>query len=154
MNQKTRPRWMLVLLAVIAVMAVGAIVVDDDTKSARTATEQRARVASDAPARTIEAARAAVDGDDYAAAIRIATAIGAMEADAVRKRIADRLARRTLTALRAGDRGRARTLLAEADDYPTTTRMRHARAGYEAAKARAKQRRHQRRRAAARDELG
>jgi len=94
---------------------------------------------------TIADARAAVNEDDYAAAIAIATALGAKEADSIRRRISNRIARRVFSALRAGNRGRARTLLIKADRYPRTQQVRRARASYKAAKAQAAQRARERR---------
>ena len=98
---------------------------------------------------TIDDARHAVDDDRYADATTIATAIGASAADCGPQAHRRRLARRASVALSAGDRSAARALLIEANDYPTTTQERQARASYRAATARAVQRRQQRRVAAA-----
>jgi hypothetical protein len=91
------------------------------------------------------AARRAVDDDDYASAVVIAGALTAAEARAIGRRIANRLARRALAAVRAGDRRRARAILIEARAYPRTSQVRFARARYKAAKRRAAGRRQQRR---------
>lgn len=97
---------------------------------------------------TLQDARDAVDGDDYTTAVAIATALGAGPANAIRRRIANRLAVRVLAAVRAGDRSRASSLLRQASRYPTTQQLRQARTSYKAAKARASQRAQARRDAA------
>jgi hypothetical protein len=146
MKRKNRPWWMWVLVAFLSVGILDAIIGDDGSNSPAAA--PRAAATSARPAQTIGDARRAVEDDHYRAAIAIATAIGTREVDSIRKRIANRLAERVLSAVRAGERGRAKTLLVEARDYPMTTRMRQARARYKAAKALAAQRAQQRRQAA------
>lgn len=144
--------WLWVLLEFVGLLTLVAIGCGEDQQSDTTASsEQRATTttedgqkavpAPETPARTMVQARQAVGDDDYATAVAITTSIGAEEADSIRRRIADRLAGRTRTALHAGDRGRARSLLIEANDYPMTARKRAARASYQAAKARALARR-------------
>jgi len=152
MKKPKRPWWIWVLLAIVGLLIIGAIAgdpdKDSDEQSAQQATTSRGSNQAGGtdttgvaePPRTIADAREAVDDDDYTTAVAIATAIGANEAATIRKRIANRLARRSLAALRAGSRGRARTLLIEANDYPMTTQMTQARTSYKAAKARAAQR--------------
>jgi hypothetical protein len=139
MKRKNRPWWMWVLVAFLSVGILDAIIGDDGSNSP--AATPRAAATSARPAQTIGDARKAVDNDHYRAAIAIATAIGTRDADSIRKRIANRLAQRVLSAVRTGERDRAKTLLSQADDYPMTTRMRLARARYKAATARAVQRR-------------
>lgn len=146
---KRQPWWTWVVLALLGLMALGAIVGDEDERSSEAPMERTDTTSGTAAARTLADARRAVDRDDYATAIPIAAAIGAQEEDGIARRISNRLAARTLAALRAGERGRARTLLIEADDYPTTARTRRARASYQAAKRRAVARRQQARRAQA-----
>jgi hypothetical protein len=153
MSGKKRPWWVWVLVVLVGLAVLGAIIGDDEKKSENTASQQTTTDAPEpiaeqstttttpeSPAQTIGDARQAVDEDDYDQAIVIATAISAAETDAIRERISNRLARRSLTALRAGSRGRARTLLIEANDYPMTTQKQYARASYKATKARAAQR--------------
>jgi len=84
---------------------------------------------------TLADAQEAVDGGNYASAITIATGLGATEANAIRRRISNRLARRVLSAVRKGDRSAAKRLLAQADRYPTTSPLREARERYKAAQA-------------------
>ena len=107
-----------------------------------------ATTAAPAP-QSIDDARAAVDAGEYRQAVTIARAIDESSVLQIRRRIANRIARRTLTALRAGDRPRAQTLLRQAARYPTTDLTRRARADYRAARARAAQRAQARRDAAA-----
>ncbi|MDQ3722849.1 MAG: hypothetical protein M3376_07255 [Actinomycetota bacterium] len=89
------------------------------------------------PAKAITDARQAVDADDYESAIAIIESSSDREARSVRRRIANRLASRALTALDVGKRGRARRLVAETADYPSTERARAARASLAAADAQA-----------------
>lgn len=156
---KKRRWWMWILLAVVGLVILGAITGGDDkgpdktavkrNAPARVAAEQRTTATTDEPVQTIDDARQAVDDDHYADAATIATAIDASAAASIRRRIANRLARRASVALRVGDHSGAKALLIEANDYPTTTQERQARASYKAATARAAQRRQQRRIAAA-----
>jgi hypothetical protein len=132
MKRKNRPWWMWVLVAFLSVGMLDAIIGDDGSNSPAAAARAAATSVKRTP--TIDDARKAVDNDHYRAAITIATAIGTREVDSIRKRIANRLAERVLSAVRAGERGRAKTLLSEADDYPMTARMRQAHARYKAAK--------------------
>jgi hypothetical protein len=79
-----------------------------------------------------------VDDDLYAEALTAAALLGNDDESYIARRIANRLARRTLFALDGGDRSRARFLLRKSQDYPTTSMSRQASAAYEAAQARAK----------------
>ena len=85
------------------------------------------------PAQTLADARDAVAGDDYARAVTIAVALGASKADAIRRIISNRIARRVQSTLSAGDRDEAGRLLRQSDRYPTTQLLRQARASYGAA---------------------
>ena len=85
------------------------------------------------PAQTLADARDAVAGDDYARAVAIAVALGASKADAIRRIISNRIARRVQSTLSAGDRDEAGRLLRQSDRYPTTQLLRQARASYGAA---------------------
>jgi|GEM_PF-2939109 len=90
------------------------------------------------PAQTLADARAAVAGDNYSLAIAIATALGAAKADAIRRIVANRIARRAQDALSSGDRDAAGMLLRPAGRaYPTTQQVRRVRANYKAAKPQA-----------------
>lgn len=162
----TRPWWLWVLVAIVAVFAVGALAgggddarlsssdgpAGDPARPAVTETTSGAQaVAStvDEPTATLSDARAAADAGRYSKAVAIARAVGPGAHLAIRRRIANRVARRALDAVRAGKRGRARWLLAQARHYPTTAATQHARADYTAAEARAAARRIQIRVAAA-----
>jgi hypothetical protein len=68
---------------------------------------------------------------------RFATALGSEQKDMIRRRIANRIARRASAAVRSGDRGEAQALLDRADNYPPTALTRQARSNYRAALARA-----------------
>lgn len=100
------------------------------------------------PTQTIDDAQAAIDDDDYSQALAIAAVLTVAEANAVRRRISNRIARRAQFALRNGDRRRAQRLLRQADKYPATALTRQARTDYRAAKQRAAERARQRRLAA------
>jgi micrococcal nuclease len=134
--KNTRPWWQLVIISVI----FG----DDNAKKSATTTvtvTQAARPAhAEPPAETLTDARVAADDDDYAKAVAIAVTLGSDAEVAIRQRIANRIARHALAAVQAGDRGRAKTLLARAQRFPTTTLTRRARSSYRAAKARAAER--------------
>ena len=97
-----------------------------------------ARATPPPPAPTLADARAAVAGDNYSLAIAIATALGAAKADAIRRIVANRIARRAQDALSSGDRGAAGMLLRLAGRaYPTTQQVRRVRANYKAARPQA-----------------
>jgi len=102
--------------------------------AAATATTPATTQTATTPRRTLADARAAVDDDDYAEAVGIAAAVGPAEAGAIRRRISNRIARRILAALRAGDRSRAAFLLRSAGKYPPTRQLRDAIRSYHAAR--------------------
>ena len=118
---------------------------DDETSSSdaattvATATEtmgaETTETTATVPAQTLQDAQAAVDDDHYAAALAIAAAIGGT--DVVRRRIANRIARRILFAVSSGNRGRARFLLTSVRNYPSTTLTRQAATRVQAAEERA-----------------
>lgn len=81
-----------------------------------------------------------VDDDLYAEALAAAALLGSNDERYIARRIANRLARRTMFALDSGDRSRARFLVLKARDYPSTSMSRQARAAYDDAQARAKAR--------------
>lgn len=78
-----------------------------------------------------------VDADRYADALSAAARLGDGDESYIGRRIANRLARRTMYALSTGDRSRARFLVTKADAYPSTTLSLDASTAYEAAQARA-----------------
>lgn len=127
---------------IVALAMLGALVGCGDASSDKsTATVTSPTATSTQPAQTVRDARAAVDKDDYTAALAIATALGTAQADSVRRWISNRIARRVFTALRSGNRGLARTLIIQGKQYGTTQQSVRARASYKAAKARAAQQR-------------
>jgi hypothetical protein len=146
--RKKRPWWQWVLAGFVGLLILGAVVGDDDEDTATmTSTVTVTQPASSATtttttesAESITDAREAVDDGDYARAVAIAAVLGSSEEDAIRRRIANMLARRALAAVRAGDRGTASSVLRQADRYPNTRQLTQARASYRAAKARAAER--------------
>ena len=78
-----------------------------------------------------------VDDDVYAEALAAAALLGEDDESYIARRIANRLARRTMFALAKGDRSRARFLVAKSEDYPSTSMSRDASGAYQAAQARA-----------------
>lgn len=142
--------------AVLGVVLAAALVGcgDDDaasTASTGTATETTTvatTTTAPPPTQTLEEAQQAVDANQYAQAVTIATALGAGEANAIRRRISNRIARRILTAVRAGNLGGAKRLLPQADDYPATSLTRQARSSYKTARSRAADRKREREQAA------
>jgi hypothetical protein len=159
-ERKKRPWWVWLLLAIVALLVIGAVAgepddekTDDDqaqTTSTSTSTTETGTGPGTAtvPSRTAADARAAVDDDDYAQATAIAAALTARDAKTISRRIAHRLGTRALAAVRMGDRRTARRLIIEAKDYPSTARVSAARTQYKAAKARSALRRQQQRAAA------
>lgn len=144
--RRKRPWWHWALAGFVGLLILGALFGDDDSENTAAETRtvtvtQPAPTTTTAaqPAETIRDARAAAD-DDYARAISIAAALGAAEEDAIRRRIANRLARRALSAVRRGRRSNAGSLLRQAGGYPRTQQLTQARATYRAAKARAAER--------------
>lgn len=148
------PRWPWVIAAIIVLLIVVGALGDDTDRSATPPpatppATTTATTTTTTPIRTINDARAAVDGGDYGQAIAIARAIDDTAVLQIRRRIANRVARRARLALRAGDRPRTQTLLRQAERYPTTALTRRVRAEYRAARARASRRAAARRAAAA-----
>ena len=151
-----RPWWQWALFAIVALVILGALLGEDDSE--QTATETKTVTVTQPPpttattpsepGETLANAREAVDDDDYTKALAIAAALGAAEEDAIRRRIANRIGRRALAAVRAGDRNSASSLLRRAGGYPRTQQLTQARASYRAAKARAAERARARRLAA------
>lgn len=123
--------------------AVPPAVSTTDTTTAATQT-----TTTTTPGQTIQDAQTAIDDDDYPAALAIAALLTAAEANKVRRRISNRIARRVRFALSTGDRSRAQRLLRQADSYPTTAALRRARADYRTARERASARARQERLAA------
>lgn len=93
---------------------------------------------ADAPTRSELAAM--IDGDRYSEAVAGGALLGSDEARYVARRIANRLARRVMSALDRGDRSRARFLVARFQDYPSTAMSQAATTAYEAARTRARAR--------------
>jgi hypothetical protein len=146
-----RPWWQWAIGAFVVFVIVSVIFGDDSAKKSATTTvtvTQAARPAQADADETITDARTVADADDYAKAVAIAVKLGSDAELAIRHRIANRIARRALAAVQAGNRGRAKTLLARADRFPTTALTRQARSSYRAAKARAAERARARRVAA------
>ncbi|HUR85106.1 MAG TPA: hypothetical protein VMY78_07165 [Solirubrobacteraceae bacterium] len=85
---------------------------------------------------TVRDARQAVDADRYADAVKALPALSKTEQLAVRRRIANRIARRARAALRRGNRSLVQTLLVQARRYPATDLTRQVRAQFRAAEAR------------------
>ena len=85
---------------------------------------------------TVRDAREAVDEDRYGEAARVLPALSKTEQLAVRRRIANRIARRARAALRAGNRSLVATLLEQAKGYPSTNLTKQVRADFRAAEAR------------------
>jgi hypothetical protein len=153
--KRKRPWWLWAVAAVVALLVLGSLFGEDDEQLADRAQTTTAATApaptpiTTEPAQTLDDARAAVAADDYRQAVSIARDIDDASLLHVRRLIANRLARRVFSALRAADRPRAQTLLRQADRYPTTALTRRARANYRAARDRAAQRAQARRDAAA-----
>jgi hypothetical protein len=149
---RKRPWWQWLIGGLVALVVVGALLGDEDKTSTSTVTvtqpaspaaAETVAVAPEEPAEpqeTIADARSAADSGDYARAVTIAAAIGPVQRAAIRRRIANRIARSARAAVRAGDRARASRLIARATRFPTTSLTRQARASYRAARARAAQR--------------
>jgi hypothetical protein len=147
--RKKRPWWQWMLGGLLALVVLSAIFGDDE--SGKTVTETTTVTVTQPPpsqttttlaeaVETLADAEQAADDDQYGQAVAIASLLGSDEETSVRSRIANRVARRALAAVRAGDRGRAKRLLAQADRYPTTALTRQARSSYRTATARAAER--------------
>ena len=144
--RRKRPWWHWALGAFAGLLILSALFGADDEKPAKAAattttagtstTTTGASPQAPPPAATIARARAAADDGRYAAAVSLATDVGASARDAISDRIANRIARRAAAAVRSGDLGQARARLAQAGRFPTTALTRTARASYRTAKAR------------------
>lgn len=151
-----RPWWQWAIGAFVVLVIFVAIFGDDNASTTSTSTvtvtqaapPAQADTTAEPAAATITDARAAADAGDYATAVDIAATLGSDAEVTIRHRIANRIARRALAAVRAGDRGLAKALLVRADEFPTTALTRQARSSYRAAKARAAERARARRLAA------
>lgn len=124
-----------VLAAAALAVGIAGCGADDETSSdaaatvtsTETTTTSTAPTATTATTPTIGDAQEAIDADEYAAALAVAAVLTAAEANAVRRRISNRIARRVRFALSSGDRGRASRLLRQAGKYPTTASLAGAR---------------------------
>ena len=148
-------RWLLTAAAASVVAAVAGCDSDDDpaptpasaqlqaSPSDETQQETRDEAAEEA-ARERTAAReaitAAIDEDDYPAAIAAAETLSAQEQDQTRRRISNAIGRRVVRNLRNGELFAAQALLRDADSYPATDQLSAARDKYRAAKQRREQR--------------
>lgn len=167
-----RRRWVLALGCLLLLLAAVSVFSSPPEAektagppAAATQTEPTASTASDAPpaepTETFADAVTAANDDDYVRAVAVAVALGGANESRIRRKISRRLATRARSALRSGNRGQARRLLSQADEYPSTTQTRSARAQLAASTRRASQRRAdardarrqaEQRRVAARDE--
>lgn len=152
-----RSPWTTALAVVALAVAVLAGCGSDDessaddaaaTATATTSTETQTTTTATTPAQTIQDAQEKIDEDDYAEALAIAAVLTAAEANAIRRRISNRIARRVRYALSIGDRSRARRLVLQGNKYPATSASRQARAQYRTARERAAEQARQRRAAA------
>jgi hypothetical protein len=147
-------RWVWAVAGVVALLMIIGGASDnsneakDDAQPAAEVQQEPAETTTEAAelAQTLEDAEQAVGDNDYSQAVAIAAVLGKDDENRIRRSISRRLARRTIRALAAGDRGAARRLLRQASRYPTTAQTRQARASYRAAKARAAARAAERRR--------
>jgi len=89
---------------------------------------------------SIAVARGAADAGRYRRAIAVARRLGPASEREIRERIANRVARGALAAVRGQSLGDARALLRQADRYPSTNLTRESRIAYADAQARAAQR--------------
>ncbi|MEY2443101.1 MAG: hypothetical protein QOJ46_2527 [bacterium] len=153
--RRKRPWWQWVLGALLALLILGALFGEDDKKpvghtpaapaatTSKTATADRERTARIAPART------AADDGRYARAVLLASDVSPAARDAIKLRIANRIARRALVSIGSGALGQARARLGQADRFPATALTRQARTSYRTAKAQVAARAKRRRDAAA-----
>jgi hypothetical protein len=143
--RRRRPWWHWALGAFAGLVILSALFGDDGNEPAPqaktvTVVAPGATTASTSPAGSapaLVAARAAADDGRYAEAVAIASKIDVGARDAIARRIANRIARRSLAALDAADLGKARARLGQAARFPTTALTRYARAGYRVARRRA-----------------
>jgi multidrug efflux pump subunit AcrA (membrane-fusion protein) len=156
--QRNRHPWWNWLIGGLVVLVILSVIFGDGDDPSRQATTTVTVTQPEQPVKTqtipaknpalISDARKAVAADEYAKAVAIAAALGREEEQLIRRQIANRIARLASAAVRAGDRRQAKTLLARADRFPTTTLTRQARSSYRAAKAQAAEDAHARRLAA------
>lgn len=144
-----RPWWQWLIAGFVLLVTIVALFGEDDAgetgERAATVThtvtetvpvtEERATATNTetTPTETMADAQEAVDNDQYARAIAIGAALG--EADQVRGRIANRLARRARSALRGENRQRASRLLRQAATYAETQAVASAQSALRAAQA-------------------
>ena len=150
-SQRRHPWWHWALGALLCAAVLSALFGGDDRPASDEAeTTATAPFGASAappepqpvePDRTIGDARAAADAGRYEEAVEIAKVLGGGASDAIRRRIAERIARRTLAAVAAGDLPRARLLVVQGRRYPATARTRRARSSYRAARERVRLRR-------------
>jgi hypothetical protein len=129
----------LILLLLVGV-ASGPDDGDEPKRPESTPTQTESTTTEETPAETLADAQEAVDRDDYAGAMEIAAALGDDEENHIARRISRRIGRRALRALAKGDRGKARRLLRQAEEYPRTSVLQKAESRYDVAVARAKER--------------
>lgn len=98
-HTNNRPRLRCLLVWIVALTMPGALVGcgEQETSDESTATSTASTTTTATTAtQTVQDARAAVDRDEYTAALAIATALGATQADLIRRRISNRIARTSL----------------------------------------------------------
>ncbi len=140
--QRKRPWWHWVLGGFVGLVILSAIFGDNETEPAsQVATVTNAAAAprsAHAPERDLALAdaRSAADDGRYVAAVSLADGVSPAASAAIRRRIANRIARRALRSVGTGDLRGARARLRQADRFPTTELTRAARASYAAARAR------------------
>lgn len=154
------PHWGQYTIVVAAALLIFALLTsggsDDETDTAATETvtvtspAPPAATTTTEPPETLEDAQDVVEDNEYAKAIAIAAVLD--QEEVIRRRIANQLARRATAAVRAGNRSRASFLLQQANRYPSTSAVTHARATYAVARQRAADRAQARRAAAAQAE--
>lgn len=136
------------IAAVLLFVLVAALGSEPDSSDKRTApladdttTHAAPATSTDTTPTTAGPTRADLDGmvkaDRYADALAAAAQLGSDDESYVTRRIANRLARRTMAALTRGDRSRARFLVLRSEDYPSTSLSRQARGAYRRARVRA-----------------
>ena len=158
-GRKRRPWWQWALAALVGLTILGAVFGEDEAadeeRAAETVTQtdatstqpqeeeaaEGATGATGRPAQTIQDARDLVDDDDFPEALAIAALLGANAERDIGRRISNRIGRRVSSAVRRGNRGGARRLLASADAYPKTRALTSARTQLRSSERRAKARR-------------
>ena len=158
-RRERRPWWQWALGILVGLLILVAILGEDESDEERTAatvtqTESAANRAAPpeeepvgttgatgAPLETIQDARDLVDDDDYPEALVVAAALGEAAERDIGRRISNRVGRRVSAAVRRGNRGGARRLLASSVDYPTTRALTSARAALRSSERQARARR-------------